>query len=419
MELQMANDMILGQLPPTWVLSFPACGTGDLLVASRSDRPVVIVTRYSDTLRAEIRFDAHPDEPVVLLGKALAGDAVQIVNTGNRIALYANDTLQDEDWPLGSADLGGAMCRIGNGTVRLHDDFRFDAAYRAAGPEETVRDLANWRPEGHNTSVGDCMPFVHDGIYRLFYLFDRRHHRSKWGLGAHQWAQIATTDFTTWYPCPLAIPIESQEEGSICTGSLIWHEDTCTAFYAVRMSDRSPARLTWATSTDGVHFTKSGRFVTLTDPYEPVSARDPKVFAADDGLFHMLVTSSVAGNGCLAHLVSPDLENWRQLEPFVRLDTRDQPECPDTFQFNGFTYLVYSLRGTARYFVSQNPFGPWTAPPGNQVGPADLRVPKAAILQDRLVFAGFVADGDGYGGRFALYEAKGQPDGRLTFTPLI
>ena len=69
--------------------------------------------------------------------------------------------------------------------------------------------------------------------------------------------------------------------------------------------------------------------------------------------------------------------------------------------------------------MSQNPFGPWTAPPGNQVGPADLRVPKAAILQDRLVFAGFVADGDGYGGRFALYEAKGQPDGRLTFTPLI
>ncbi len=418
MELQLQNQMVLGQLPPTWVLSIPACGTGDLLVAGKTSCPVVAVTRRSDTLRAEIRFDARPDEPIVLIGQAQAGDAVQVVNTGCRIALYVNDALQDEDWPLGSADLSRAMCQTGDAAVTLHDDFSFDKAYRAAGREEIVRDLASWRPKGHNTSVGDCMPFAHDGVYRLFYLFDRRHHRSKWGLGAHQWAQITTTDFKTWRSCPLAIPIESQEEGSICTGSLAWHEGTCYAFYAVRMSDRSPARLTWATSSDGVRFNKSGRFVTLSEPYEPVSARDPKVFADQNGLFHMLVTTSVAGNGSLAHLVSTDLEQWRQLAPFICLDTREQPECPDYFYYNGFTYLVYSLRGTAHYFVSRNPFGPWTAPSGNQVGPDGLRVPKAAILQDRLVFAGFVADGDGYGGRFALYETTGQRDGRLTFTPL-
>jgi len=52
----------------------------------------------------------------------------------------------------------------------------------------SVTNIQNWSPEGLNTGVGDVMPFSHDGTFHLFYLFDRRGHESKWGLGAHQWA---------------------------------------------------------------------------------------------------------------------------------------------------------------------------------------------------------------------------------------
>jgi hypothetical protein len=34
---------------------------------------------------------------------------------------------------------------------------------------------------GDEAFAGDCIPFYHDGTFHLFYLFDRRHHGSKWG----------------------------------------------------------------------------------------------------------------------------------------------------------------------------------------------------------------------------------------------
>lgn len=71
----------------------------------------------------------------------------------------------------------------------------------------------HWQPTGHNTGVGDCMPWFHED---RFYLFDRRGHKSKYGLGAHQWAHISTKDLKTWDIHPMAIAIDSQWEGSIC-----------------------------------------------------------------------------------------------------------------------------------------------------------------------------------------------------------
>lgn len=50
---------------------------------------------------------------------------------------------------------------------------------------------------------------------------------------------------------PMAIPITEQWEGSICTGSLIEANEKVYAFYAVRMTDGSAARLTWASSEEG------------------------------------------------------------------------------------------------------------------------------------------------------------------------
>ena len=55
-----------------------------------------------------------------------------------------------------------------------------------------------WMPHGHNNWVGDVATFFHQGRYHLFYLFDRRHHESKFGRGAHYFEHISTPDFKTW-----------------------------------------------------------------------------------------------------------------------------------------------------------------------------------------------------------------------------
>ena len=81
---------------------------------------------------------------------------------------------------------------------------------------------------------------------------------------------------------------------------------------------------------------------------------------------------------------------------------------------------MYSNFGTARYFFSTQPFGPWQAPEENVVAEQAYRVPKAAEWKDgRILFAGFYVDPDvDYGGTVRFYEARGMADGRLEFLPV-
>ena len=165
------------------------------------------------------------------------------------------------------------------------------------------------------------MPFADGDVYHLFYLKDRRQHKSKWGKGAHQFAHISTSDMIHWEEHPVAVEITHQWEGSLCTGSVIKKDGRYYAFYAVRMVDGSSARVSWAESEDCIHFTKSEKYFTLTKPYETTSVRDPEVFLGADGRYHMLLTTTweeeeTERGGCLAHMVSDDLENWEQKEPF-------------------------------------------------------------------------------------------------------
>ena len=282
MDLLLQTGLTLPYIPLTWILQLDyqrANGALTLLTLQNEQGNVIALIQTAQTIRAEIFFDAK-DTPAVLIGELPEGETVSllIVNSGSRIALYLNQQLCDEDWPLGSAPLENSTCTECRSSARLHDDFTVEQGYQDNRNLPAVTYIQNWSPTGLNTGVGDCMPFSHDGIYHLFYLFDRRGHESKWGLGAHQWAHLSTTDLRTWQQHPLAIAIDEQYEGSICTGSLIFHEDVYYAFYAVRMSDGSPAKLSWSVSSDGIHFEKTRQSFTLTAPYEPVSARDPFVF---------------------------------------------------------------------------------------------------------------------------------------------
>ena len=289
---------------------------------------------------------------------------------------------------------------------------------RILGPQLPVGQL--WSPRGFNAHVGDCMPFFHDGRFHLYYLFDRRNHQSKWGLGAHQWAHVSTTNLLNWEYHPMAVPITEQREGSICTGSTFFHDGTYYGFYAVRMADGSPAELCAATSPDGIHFTKNPPLTKLAAPYEPSSGRDPVVFREKaTGLFHMLVTTSLNDpalanrGGCLAELVSTDLKHWEQRAPFYVPGYPGQPECPDYFEWNGWYYLVFSNDGIARYRMSRNPLGPWLRPAVDAFDVSGISVLKtAAFTGGRRIGAAFLSRG-GYGGDVLFREIIQHTDGTL------
>ena len=406
-------------LPKKWIAEFPANGREGELLSLRDEKQTRIsVVRTGAECTARLWIPPYEDRPILLHGPA--ADLIRLCYTGNRAALYSGEALIDEDWPIGT--LPDKLYGTVFPGVVITGDVGFDEAYLARGEDRIFASPGEYRPSGTDTSCGDCMPYTDPADQRvhLFFLYDRRHHKSKYGLGAHQWGHMSTSDGRLWQTEPMAIAVEEQWEGSVCTGSVIEDKGLYFAFYAVRMSDRSPARLTCAISEDCRHFKKTGEYISLAFPYEAVSARDPKVYGTADGKFHMLVTTSVGDRGALAHLVSDDLRKWEQLEPFAVMENAEQPECADYFIFGKYQYLVYSLYGAAHYFFRSSDSEAWRCPKNNVVVAPSLRVPKAAMLKDHLVFAGFVLDeGEIYGGRIELYEAAQRENGELEFKRFV
>ena len=422
--------MKINNVPEKWMIRFKIgifCVDHVVLDIKNRENDVLSVFLHGNGfIEVVLNFNGKA-KPVILFAKYISNteNIIEISFVGHRVELYVNNILTDEDWPLGILELENSDCLVcpmdflilNNGKL-LQKNFDF--------PKKV--DIKGYKPKGFNVYAGDCMPFEFENTYHLFYLFDRRRHGSKYGLGAHQWAHLATNNFIDWYEYPLAIEIDAQFEGSICTGSVIYKYNngkyingTFYAFYAVRMSDGSPARITWSTSKDCIHFGKSGKTLTLTDHFDQASARDPKVFYGEDGKFHMLVTTSMNDEnrfGALAHLVSSDLENWTELaEPFLVVDTQEQPECPDYLSIGGIYYLIYSLHGQARYLFSKEQFGELIELKDNKIGTNSFRVPKMACFHVvRIIAAGFIPTmSAGYGGELSFLEVFSDVDGRLTF----
>ena len=403
-----------------WALSASAMAAGDSASLSCGDEVfarvfadeggvhAAVITRWDG---AKKRFGS--DEPLVFALDApdqWGGARLEWRVSGVR--LYVDGALCDEDWPLGGFPMDGAWTLESNrpAVLEAHESFQEDAETAFDGSAQY------FTLPGHNTSIGDCMPFEYGSEYHLFCLYDRRHHGSKKHLGAHQWAHLSTKDLRRWTLHPVALGIDAQWEGSICTGSMIEKDGRVYAFYAVRMADGLPARLTWAESDDCVHFKKSGRYFELTAPYEPTSARDPKVWRGEDGLYHMMVTTSLVDmerrSGCLAHLVSENLTDWTQREPMLVPGLDDQPECSDYFKLNDLYYLVYSNQLTARYVVSDKPFGPWRRLREDVLDCPGCRVPKTAMLNGRRLLTGWATEGP-WGGRVVTHELIVRADGTL------
>ena len=125
-------------------------------------------------------------------------------------------------------------------------------------PDKQPSSMQYFTPVGGAYFVGDCIPFAHDGTYYLYWLLDEGHHSALGGLGGHQWCVSTTKDLIHWQHHPIAIGIDEEWEKSICTGSVVFHDNQFYAFYATRLLDSGNVceRLSYATSPDALHWTK-------------------------------------------------------------------------------------------------------------------------------------------------------------------
>lgn len=322
-------------------------------------------------LEATLRLHSaeHPDWkemtvgiPLALLRKPAGAHEVVLSFSGVRWTLYADGALLDNDFPFGSPQWPArSSWRLDPEYVKraaLH----FPAIVPVAQPARARRaaPVQYWTPPGHNSWVGDVVTCFHRGRYHLFYLYDRRHHASKFGQGAHYFEHLSTADFRTWTEHEAATPLDEQWE-CIGTGTpFVFSNQLCLAYglhtgrvYPDEMTtwpaqweflkrtgrtgryDRAstpgvPAGSTYAVSADGVaHFKKS--HIT----FHP--CQNPSVYTDPNGRLRLLAN---AGSKGIWESEAVD-GGWRCVSP----DFPPGGDCTFFFRWGNFDYIIGGFTG--------------------------------------------------------------------------
>lgn len=298
---------------------------------------------------------------------------------------------------------------------------------------------------------GDPMPF-YDPVgkdFKVLYLQDYRPNPA--GTYHPIWC-ISTTDAANYTSLGEIIPCGglNEQDAALGTGSTVYSDADKLYYtfytgnkYQPTSADAAQAVMV-ATSPDFKTWTKSRTFLLKGSDYGYSNSdfRDPFVFKGDDGLWHMLVSTTQGSKGVLAEFTSADLSTWNSNGVFMTMMWDRFYECPDVFKMGDWWYLVYSEKHSAirkvQYFKAQtleglkactaNDAGLW---PDNHEGFLDSRglyAGKTASDGTNRYLWGWVPTRDGedntavgaapnepaWGGNLVAYKLIQHADGTLT-----
>lgn len=197
--------------------------------------------------------------------------------------------------------------------------------------------------------VGDPMPFYDPvaGDFKIMYLQDYRPNQA---VTYHPIWGVRTADGASYESLGELIPCGTATEldAALGTGSTIYHDGTYYTFYTAHSPNPATTggineAVMLATSADFKTWHKNrGLIISGGDTYSNTDFRDPYVYKADDGSFHMLVSTRLNGKGVLAEYTSDNLLDWTSAGVFMTMMWDRFYECPDLFRMGDWWYLVYS-----------------------------------------------------------------------------
>lgn len=311
----------------------------------------------------------HPDWknmtigiPLAMLKKPEGTHDIVLNFTGVRWTIYVDGELLDNDFPFGYPQWSE------KNAWRLDSEYVKEAAIYLPAIQPAQKQARTpvtapvqyWTPPGHNSWVGDVATFFYRGRYHVFYLYDRRHHQSKFGKGAHYFEHLSTADFKTWIEHEAATPLEEQWE-CIGTGTpFVFESRLCIGYglHTTRVYPREktmlpaqweyldkngrtgefrrattpgvPAGSTYAVSADGLSkFKKSN---VMFHPCE-----NPSVYTDPDGRLRMM-----ANYGSRGIWESDSVDGgWHCINPGFP----PGGDCTFFFRWGGFDYIIGGFTG--------------------------------------------------------------------------
>lgn len=197
--------------------------------------------------------------------------------------------------------------------------------------------------------IGDPMPF-YDPLAKNFKIMYLQEFRPN-GPTFHPFWCLETEDGANYTMLGELIPTGTVNEmdGALGTGTTIYNETDSTyyTFYTghsvnVAITGLGEAVMV-ATSKDFRKWEKDSEvLLTGEGEYSTRDFRDPFVFKGDDGLFHMIVSTTKDDKGVIAEYTSPNLKDWSSVGIFMPMMWDRFYECPDVFKMGDWWYLVYS-----------------------------------------------------------------------------
>ncbi|TCD01307.1 glycoside hydrolase family protein [Pedobacter psychroterrae] len=369
--------------------------------------------------------------PLAML-KAPGGEHDIVLHfSGVRWSLYVDNELLDNDFPLGYPKWGEKSSWEINPLLVSKAEIFFQGAEPqkvALTKPRYAPEIQYWTPPGHNTWVGDVATFYHEGRYHIFYLFDRRGHKSKFGKGAHYFEHLSTTDLKNWIEHEAATPIEEQWE-TFGTGTPFIFNNKLSISYGLHTTriypkektslplqwdyynkhgmtgsfrydtiPGYPAGSTYSISQDGIANFKKTKI--LFHPCE-----NPSVYTDPEGRLRML-----ANYGAKGTWESKSIDGgWRSVNP----NFPPGGDCTFFFRWGNYDYVIGGFTG----FWSK----PASAAEDKFVDGVKagldfyngLNVPAVTEISDRrFLLAGWIPMA-GWGGTLIVHEMIQSPDGRI------
>jgi len=312
----------------------------------------------------------HPDWqnmsvgiPLALLKKPEGEHEVVLNFSGPRWTMYVDGELLDNDFPFGYPQWSE------KNAWKLDKEYVRQAAIylpaikpegKPAKTPGTASGIQYWTPPGHNNWVGDVATIFHNGRYHVFYLYDRRHHQSKFGMGAHYFEHISTQDFKTWTEHEAATPLEEQWE-CIGTGTPFVFDNKLCISYGLHTTRVYPAEKT--TDPAQREYLKqngrTGEFKRATTPGVPIGAtysvstdggssfkktwtmfhpcQNPSVYTDPSGKLRMLANAGANG---IWESESP-AGGWHCINPGFP----PGGDCTFFFRWGKFDYIIGGFTG--------------------------------------------------------------------------